>query len=841
MDVPYKLAVLVQKLKDSGCIPIRNEGEEFRCRCPAHADNGPSLYIRLTEDRILLNCKAGCTVQAVCDRLDHDIADLFFGADESTVDWDLGVAVTGDMVTNVASGQEPTVSAPVVGNSNLRQAVYKDLLAALELNTKHFDDLRKRGLTAERIAAGCYKTIEASKIRTAIDGLLAKYGTDKLVTVPGFVEKDGSVLFLGTKGFLIPVRGLDGNIVAIKVRHDAGYNGAKYTYASSKDTSCGSPVHVPLGISAPSKMVRVTEGELKADIAIALSGVPTISAPGINNWRLVVPVLHALGAKKVLLAMDQDGKRSTVFIVEKALFGLAREGFDVELECWDGKVAKGIDDLLAVGKQPEVVTGLAAAVRIQDAVSPESSEKEAAEVEPPPFPMEVLPPALMAFCHEVADATSTPPDFAALTMLVVAGAAIGNSRAICIKENVWYESPRFYAANVGDPASGKTPAMDAVVKPYQAMQHKLLKDFKNAKAEYDKAMVEYEKSVKENRALPEEERKPLPTLPDEPEKPERFVVVDATIESLAPLLEENPRGLLMPQDEGVAWVRGMGQYKGGRGNDRQFWLSNWSGKSHIVDRKCQGGVPISIPRPFVNVVCGLPPDMLNELADYQGRNDGFLHRILFVFPRASAGTDWTDATVTKESRETWSETLTNLRKLAMQDLDDGVAGFKVVKLAPSAKETWITWWNAHAGEIRGADLPLPLVGPWGKLKAYAARLILVLYYLWLVQTDEDEGDIGAATVERAIRVIDYLKAHLQLVYGQLRQTPAENHLLEVLDWIRKAGGQCTPRELVRAKKVSPTDKARKLLKELEDRGYGHIEWRDAKNGKKVMWFLFDPA
>ena len=45
------------------------------------------------------------------------------------------------------------------------------------------------------------------------------------------------------------------------------------------------------------------------------------------------------------------------------------------------------------------------------------------------------------------------------------------------------------------------------------------------------------------------------------------------------VLEDNPRGLLMVQDEGVAWVRSMGQYKGGRGNDRQFWLSAWSGKA----------------------------------------------------------------------------------------------------------------------------------------------------------------------------------------------------------------------------------------------------------------------
>src|SRR5262249_34851814 len=162
---------------------------------------------------------------------------------------------------------------------------------------------------------------------------------------------------------------------------------------------------------------------------------------------------------------------------------------------------------------------------------------------------------------------------------------------------------RIYGANVGDPATGKTPAMDAVVKPYQALQFRLLNEYKRHKAEYDAAVAQREQGAKDSRSLPEDEREPLPPPPKEPEPPERFVAIDATIESLAPLLEKNPRGLLMPHDEGVGWVRGMGQYKGGRGNDRQFWLSTWSGKSHLVDRKSQGVVPISIPRPFINVIC----------------------------------------------------------------------------------------------------------------------------------------------------------------------------------------------------------------------------------------------
>jgi hypothetical protein len=396
-------------------------------------------------------------------------------------------------------------------------------------------------------------------------------------------------------------------------------------------------------------------------------------------------------------------------------------------------------------------------------------------------------------------------------------------------------------ANVGDPASGKTPAMEAVLGPYQALQFKLLNEYAAKKAAFAKAKADREKVAEENRGLDEGQKKPLPPLPDEPPPPERFVAVDATVESLAPLLAENPRGLLMAQDEGVGWVKGMGQYKGGRGNDRQFWLSTFSGKSHLVDRKGQGLVPISIARPFVNVVCGFPPDMLNELADGQGRNDGFLHRVLFTFPRAAAGTAWTDVTIDQQAKEAWEATLSGLRKLAMRELDDGALGYQVVQLSPDARDAWVAWWDAHAAEMCGPDLALPLIGPWGKLRSYAPRLALVLHYLWLVQSGGEEGDLKAASIERAVRLVNYFKAHLRRVYGRLRHSPEDNHLAEVLDWLRRQkGAQCTVRDVLAGRKAPNSEKAKKLLRELEERGYGTTEWRAGKSGRKVAWFVFDP-
>jgi Protein of unknown function (DUF3987)/Domain of unknown function (DUF3854) len=844
--VPYALAVLVYKLRAADCGPVRPAGDELCCRCPAHSDNSPSLSLRAADGKVLVYCAAGCTAAAICDRLDHSTADLTYDVDESLVELDQepdADATPSSPVPPIEPGGPPLASpatAVAVADENLRHRVYEGLLSRLELSTAHFEALRHRGLTADEITARGYRTADPTLARKAVDALLAEHGATVLLTVPGFARRYERVTFPAGGGLLIPVRLPDGRVVALKVRHDANAGSPKYTWASSREASCGNVAHVPLGVSVPSPTVRLTEGELKADVATALSGIPTVSAPGVAHWHAAVPALKTLDAKTVLLAMDQDGNPGTLAATEKALFGLTREGFQVALEWWDG-TTKGIDDLLAAGGTPERVEGLAAAVRLREAMAPAATVLEDADPEPEPFPVDVFPPALATYCQEVAAATGTPPDFAGVTMLVTAGAAIGCSRALCLKDGAWYEAPRFYAACVGDPASVKTPAMEQVIRPYQALQMALLQEYRAGKEEYGRAEADHERSLKEYKALNEDERGDPPVPPEEPAEPERFVTGDATVESLAVLLERNPRGLLMPQDEGAAWVRGMGQYKGGRGNDRQFWLSAWSGRGHLVDRKSQGAVAVSIPRPFINVPCGLPPDMLGELADHQGRNDGFLHRVLFAFPRAAAGTDWTDETVSLASRQTWETTLAGLRRLPMVELDDGLPGHRAVHLSAAARDAWVRWWDAHAAELRGEELPVGLIGPWGKLRSYAARLTLVLHYLWLVQGTGDEGDVEAVSVERAAQMVGYFKSHLRLVYGRLGQTTEDNRLLEVLDWVRKSGGRCTARDLVRARKATPTDQAKRVLKELHERGYGRLDQEEAANRRKVTVFVLDPV
>jgi 5S rRNA maturation endonuclease (ribonuclease M5) len=50
---------------------------EYQALCPAHTDKTPSLHIRQEADHILINCKAGCTTEAIVESIGLQMADLF--------------------------------------------------------------------------------------------------------------------------------------------------------------------------------------------------------------------------------------------------------------------------------------------------------------------------------------------------------------------------------------------------------------------------------------------------------------------------------------------------------------------------------------------------------------------------------------------------------------------------------------------------------------------------------------------------------------------------------------------------------------------------------------------
>jgi hypothetical protein len=249
-------------------------------------------------------------------------------------------------------------AAPRVDADALDDA-YRAILSRLTLSSGHRESLERRGLPPHEIALRGYRTLPLEGRSAIAREVVARIGETVARGVPGlYVGGDEARTWwtlAGSPGLLIPVRDTEGRIVALKVRRDDAGDGPRYLYVSS--ASKGGPsaclaVHVPiLSDSADLDEIRITEGELKADVASVLSDVPTISIPGVGSWRAAVPAVKALGAKRVRIALDVDHRSKSEVGIALAL--LVRACVNAELhvavECWNESDGKGIDDVLSNG------------------------------------------------------------------------------------------------------------------------------------------------------------------------------------------------------------------------------------------------------------------------------------------------------------------------------------------------------------------------------------------------------------------------------------------------------------------------------------------------------------
>ncbi|MCL4351536.1 MAG: DUF927 domain-containing protein, partial [Firmicutes bacterium] len=193
--------------------------------------------------------------------------------------------------------------------------------------------------------------------------LREKFDVTTLQTIPGaYVKKDGGRSWwslAGVPGLLIPVRNVFGQIIALKIRADDGTTYPRYSTMSSRrheGPGPGALIHVPRHEEAiNTSTVRLTEGELKADVAQHQTGMLTLSVPGVSNWRPVVPLLKTFNTQTVLVAFDVDSHTNphVAAALEQTYKELTHQGWNVAIETWPVAWGKGIDDILTNGYQPQ--------------------------------------------------------------------------------------------------------------------------------------------------------------------------------------------------------------------------------------------------------------------------------------------------------------------------------------------------------------------------------------------------------------------------------------------------------------------------------------------------------
>lgn len=816
------------------CMGVVETPTGFKCHCPNpnHGSDGkdssPSLRITVGENgTILIQCRVGCPTEEVLKALGLNFSHLYPSPEEAP--------------------ETPKVSRGFQGVSEeevkLRDRVYRDLLNLLTLSHEDKLGLVNRGLSDQEIQLGGYKSLRNVDRFSVRSKLLDKYSEETLNTVPGLQNEIPE----SCVGLVIPVRGLNQKIVALKVRrkHDP-----KYVYFSSSDVPCGAPAHIPPGTTLRSlhpEVLRVTEGELKAHIAAHKTKTPTVGIAGSGAWDQVLPVLYHLKPEKVLLAPDGDFR--TKLGVALNLLDLSEAvqdmGFELGLEEWD-PVFKGVDDALKAGADITTTWGDAARKRIKSAwktlagLGDEDQGNSSLEDRKPcEFPVDVFPQKIKEYVSCAANQLQSPPDWISTGILVAVGRALGTTRSILLADG-YEEYGNLYAIIVGPPGTLKSTSMEYAMSPIYRRQKRLNDKYMKEKAAREIFLKE-EKLAKQSGEYP-------PAYVPPPGILEHIYMDNFTNEALVKRLHTNgtvrrkDTAVVIVSDEVRGFLLDFNAYRGGKGSDKQFYLKAWGLKSHKGDRMDDEKF-VAVDKPFVSIFGGIQPDVLPCLETDKNMEDGFLHRLLFSFPQVNhvfcqpeetprpTKNGGGEVSKLQKAKEEYEAAIYRLL-LGCKKNQDGSA--VALEFTEEGWKAWLAWQKKHAEETEKS--PPSFRGVMAKQRAHMGRFCLILHMLRATcgevgTFDEtgkyllDDGQVDEVTVERASKLVDYFISHYRDVARAFSFGPEDRKVEELVDLaLDKHQGKISLRDIYKHRMFGCKGKkdAENLCKLAEDRNLGYL-------------------
>jgi len=452
-----------------------------------------------------------------------------------------------------------------------------------------------------------------------------------------------------------------------------------------------------------------------------------------------------------------------------------------------------------------------------------------------PFCTDAIPEPIQSYIRGGAKAMGCEDSYVALPLLAALAAAIGNTRRIQLKK-IWSEPAVLWTGIIGDSGTLKSPAVDLALKPLRKIQNVAFDAYEEKLADYQKELADYE--------MRKMRRKKTETPLEKPVEPvaKRYICSDITVEALAALLKQNPRGLLLVRDELAGWIKGFNSYKGGRGGDETAFLELHRAATLLVDRK--SGVPktIHVPNAAVSLCGGIQPKVLQQTLGRENFENGLAARILMAKP-PKMPKQWNEHDTDPETASQVEAVFAELLRMQMVMKDDGGFVPKVLGLMPEAKDAWIDFYNEHGQQQ--SELDGDLAAAFSKLEGYAARLALVIHCVRAADGDTtlvSDDYIDAESIERAVRIVRWFCDETRRIYAMFGESDEQAEQRKLLEIVRSQGGRITVRQLMQASRSYRGDAnmVRFALEELQLLGWGRLQKVDT-GGRPSEIFVLDEA
>ncbi|MGH8319958.1 MAG: DUF3987 domain-containing protein [Steroidobacteraceae bacterium] len=422
------------------------------------------------------------------------------------------------------------------------------------------------------------------------------------------------------------------------------------------------------------------------------------------------------------------------------------------------------------------------------------------ELGAPAFTGEELPPTLAEYSLAYARATGFDLSLILASALAVAAAALSDEfQIVGDSASEWFQKPLLWVLTIGRPGSGKTPVQKAMLAQLWAIHRELDAQWRDQVAAL---------------AMSEDEQKAPP-------RP-RVVVVDTTIEALTEVLRDNPRGILIANDEFESWLGSLDAYRRGAvSRDRGEWLRLFDGGPHTVERVQRGSV--YIPNWGSSILTATTPAALAKLARSLPE-DGLLQRFLPIVVQPKREPQ--PVADLEAIRERFHETITRLYSLTPHSRKG------CVPLSPAAAEFFKAWSRQHQVRQEAfGTLEPALESHLAKYPNFLLRITLTLHAVNVVSHDatgiaRDPAafPVPLATIEAAAKFLKRASMHAMAVY--LNRSGGS----EAYELAREVGRAIVARgwqSVARRNLIQGVHAFRKATQELQDstlRLFGDIGW-----------------
>jgi hypothetical protein len=320
---------------------------------------------------------------------------------------------------------------------------------------------------------------------------------------------------------------------------------------------------------------------------------------------------------------------------------------------------------------------------------------------PNDFPLSYFPHQMQSIILEVCETNRFHKDFLACSILTTAATAIGNTYALKITDS-WKERCNLFIAIVGTPGVNKSAPLTWALDPIEKKERQIYK-------QYLKILEAFE-------ADPENKGKNPPGLI-------KTIVSDATPEAVVQQLHKNERGILIYNDELSGFINSFQRYN--KGNDEQFYLSVWSSKPVVVDRKTS--VSIRINHPMLNIVGTIQPSVLSR--SFEGKEDnGFFDRWLICSPNDVTKEYWSDLTLEPSTKSEYDYYINKLLDMSLEYNSFGDLDSYEVKYSSEAFNRLKKWQKNNTDQINSTDID-SIKAIRSKIETYIHRFSLIKHLL----------------------------------------------------------------------------------------------------------------